>query len=272
MPEREPQDQKIITFEFTERRAYGYPDETKIIEIPLKGKLPPFPQDIILHRESETGEFRPRFETSTDIIVFATGTSMWYESIRARWIKERGEWVGFRSGWTVEDARRSVDEYFSGPYELDEYCLLKIVEAFEIENNQTPVIEIKSTPPDELKRKSPNYVILDNLVPEENERSSQLRIDLSNNLFTLRLTQEVPNLEIKTYLLANLDRNYISYGCFLDQGDDFSIATPVSSTVLNESLRILESQAPEKTKVIDRLKQVIAIQETKSLQEQFGSL
>ena len=51
MSEREPNTSNSITFEITEKKAYGYQDETITLKIPLDGELPP------LQRETDYGNF-----------------------------------------------------------------------------------------------------------------------------------------------------------------------------------------------------------------------
>lgn len=240
----------------------------KTIEIPLSDELPELDRPLAFGSEknlklTEHVTFQDR--PSVKITQYDSKRLMY--QIYMVWVEERNEWVAVKYSKNQMELRETEDSYYSGPYKPDWYCLLMVTNAFKIEKenemSKKPIGDFLIISPDDLRRASPNYVILENINPEENDGFKMLRIDIpENSLLTLRLTQQSPRSATKTYLSADLDKEIIEFGAVVESDDDFSISQ-VSLEEMEKraisSLQVIERHAPDKTKVIDQLKKVIAL-------------
>ena len=68
--------------------------------------------------------------------------------MQLRWVKERNEWVAIAYR---QDADNRYEWYY-GPYSLDDYCLDRLRQGFDIPTWKTSSDEIVKTPPSELEK------------------------------------------------------------------------------------------------------------------------
>lgn len=251
----------------------GNSRELNPITIPLSDELPELDRLIGFGREKNLKlTEHVTFQDRPSVKITQYDSKWLLYQFYMVWVEERNEWVVIKYSKSQEESKEAEDDYYSGPYKPDWYCLLMVINAFEIrmpnEISKRPIGDFLTTSPDDLKRISPNYVILENLESEENDGFKMLRIDIQEDgLLTLRLTQQSLRSVTKTYLSAELDKEIIQFGTVIESDDDFSIPQvdlDEMEKLTTSSLQAIERYAPDKTKIIDQLKKVIALLVKKS--------
>jgi len=133
------------------RHAPSFLYKENIITIPQFGELPNI--DIAGYNKSSQSEPRVTEVKGLPAVLFAIppkrmGTGA--REIFLVWIKERKEWVAIYKDEWLESMKWGTDEYYGGPFALDNLGSQKILQAYEIPAELMPLEIVRKTSPETL--------------------------------------------------------------------------------------------------------------------------